>query len=67
MTHSAPPTEDRTPAGGRGPDDDRPARPGLLMGRLFGVPVYVSPSWFLVAVLVTVMFEGQVDGVVSRR
>nr|WP_185033980.1 site-2 protease family protein [Actinomadura coerulea] len=36
------------------------------MGRLFGVPVYVSPSWFLVAVLVTVMFEGQVDGVVSR-
>ncbi|GGQ15180.1 Zn-dependent protease [Actinomadura coerulea] len=66
MTHSAPPTEDRTPAGGRGPDDDRSARPGLLMGRLFGVPVYVSPSWFLVAVLVTVMFEGQVDGVVSR-
>ncbi|NDU73286.1 site-2 protease family protein [Actinomadura sp. DSM 109109] len=36
------------------------------MGRLFGVPVYVSPSWFVVAVLVTVMFEGQVDGVVSR-
>ncbi|MEV3926346.1 site-2 protease family protein [Actinomadura coerulea] len=66
MTHSAPPTEDRTPAGGRGPDDDRSARPGLLMGRVFGVPVYVSPSWFLVAVLVTVMFEGQVDGVVSR-
>lgn len=66
MTHSAPPTEDRTPAGGRGPDDDRSARPGLLMGRVLGVPVYVSPSWFLVAVLVTVMFEGQVDGVVSR-
>ncbi|MES9540074.1 MULTISPECIES: site-2 protease family protein [unclassified Actinomadura] len=66
MTHSAPPTEDRTPAGGRGPDDDRAGRPGLLMGRPFGVPVYVSPSWFLVAVLVTVMFEGQVDGVVSR-
>lgn len=36
------------------------------MGRILGVPVYVSPSWFLVAVLVTVMFEGQVHDVVSR-
>lgn len=36
------------------------------MGRVLGVPVYVSPSWFLVAVLVTVMFEGQVHGVVER-
>lgn len=36
------------------------------MGRPFGVPVYVSPSWFLVAVLVTVMFEGQVHDVVER-
>ncbi|WP_433471900.1 site-2 protease family protein [Spirillospora sp. CA-142024] len=66
MTHSAPPTEGRTPAGGTGPDDDRAARPGLLMGRLLGVPIYVSPSWFLVAVLVTVMFEGQVHDVVTR-
>lgn len=29
------------------------------MGRPFGVPVYVSPSWFLVAVLITVLFEDQ--------
>ncbi|MWK39296.1 site-2 protease family protein [Actinomadura sp. J1-007] len=36
------------------------------MGRVFGVPVFVSPSWFLVAVLVTVMFEGQVNGVIDR-
>nr|WP_194736950.1 site-2 protease family protein [Actinomadura sp. RB99] len=36
------------------------------MGRPFGVPVYVSPSWFLVALLVTVMFEGQVNGVIDR-
>ena len=27
------------------------------MGRPFGIPVYVSPSWFIVAVVVTVMFE----------
>ncbi|MFA1547186.1 site-2 protease family protein [Actinomadura chokoriensis] len=66
MTHSAPPTQGRTPAGGPGPDDGRTPRPGLSMGRVLGVPVYVSPSWFLVAVLVTVMFEGQVHGVVDR-
>ena len=36
------------------------------MGRLLGVPVYVSPSWFAVAALITVMFEGQVTDVVGR-
>ncbi|CNF79646.1 Zn dependent protease [Mycobacterium tuberculosis] len=36
------------------------------MGRVLGVPVYVSPSWFIVAVLVTFMFEGQVHDVVDR-
>ncbi|WP_067805000.1 site-2 protease family protein [Actinomadura formosensis] len=66
MTHSAPPTQGRTPAAGPGPDDGRTPRPGLRIGRILGVPVYVSPSWFLVAVLVTVMFEGQVHDVVNR-
>ncbi|WUI03148.1 site-2 protease family protein [Spirillospora sp. NBC_00431] len=66
MTHSAPPTEGKTPAGEPGPDDGPTPKPGLRMGRILGVPVYVSPSWFLVAVLVTVMFEGQVHDVVER-
>ncbi|MFB4310095.1 M50 family metallopeptidase [Actinomadura sp. GTD37] len=66
MTHSAPPTQGKTPAGGPGPDDGPTQRPGLHMGRVLGVPVYVSPSWFLVAILVTVMFEGQVHDVVDR-
>jgi Zn-dependent protease len=30
------------------------------MGRLFGVPVYVTPSWALVALLITVMFAPNV-------
>ncbi|WP_412517842.1 M50 family metallopeptidase [Actinomadura madurae] len=66
MTHSAPPTQGRKPAGAPGPDGDGPERPGLRMGRILGVPVYVSPSWFLVAALVTIMFEGQVHDVVTR-
>lgn len=66
MTQSAPPTEGKTPAGAPGPENGRTPRPGLLMGRPFGIPVYVSPSWFLVAALITVMFEGQVHDVVER-
>ncbi|WNM34108.1 site-2 protease family protein [Streptomyces sp. Li-HN-5-11] len=43
----------------------RPPEPGggLLMGRPFGVPVYVAPSWFLVAALITWVFGGQLDRV----
>ncbi|MFL4947106.1 site-2 protease family protein [Streptomyces sp. MMS24-I31] len=43
----------------------RPREPGggLLMGRPFGVPVYVAPSWFLVAALITWVFGGQLDRV----
>ncbi|MCB5180401.1 site-2 protease family protein [Streptomyces antimicrobicus] len=36
---------------------------GFLMGRPFGVPVYVSPSWFLVAALITWIFGNQLDTV----
>jgi Zn-dependent protease len=33
------------------------------MGRIFGVPVYVGPSWFLVAALITWVFGDQLDRV----
>lgn len=34
---------------------------GVLIGRPFGVPVYVTPTWFLVAALITVGFAGSVE------
>ncbi|HLL35394.1 MAG TPA: site-2 protease family protein [Streptomyces sp.] len=50
------------PQGRRGPAPQRPEPGGgLLMGRPFGVPVYVTPSWFLVAALITWVFGGQLD------
>ncbi|WP_149550642.1 site-2 protease family protein [Streptomyces marokkonensis] len=55
--------------GGRGPGPRRPEerqRGGLLMGRPFGVPVYVAPSWFLVAILITWVFGGQIDRVLPE-
>ncbi|MEU7101224.1 site-2 protease family protein [Streptomyces longwoodensis] len=54
---AAPPAPPRPP--------QRPPEPrgGLLMGRPFGVPVYVAPSWFLVAALITWVFGGQLERV----
>ena len=34
---------------------------GLVMGRPFGIPVYVSPSWFLVAAFITFFFAPLVE------
>ncbi|MEU8350343.1 MULTISPECIES: site-2 protease family protein [unclassified Streptomyces] len=54
-----------------GPGDREPGRPrrtggGILMGRPFGVPVYVAPSWFLVAALITWVFGGQLERVLPE-
>lgn len=62
------------PPGGEGTPGpgDGPAKPprgpggGILMGRFFGVPVYVAPSWFLVAALITWVFGGQLDRVLPE-
>ncbi|WP_030542142.1 site-2 protease family protein [Streptomyces albus] len=57
--------------GGAAGGDGEPKRPrgtggGILMGRPFGVPVYVAPSWFLVAALITWVFGGQLDRVLPE-
>ena len=48
-----------------GPDRVPPA--GLPLGRFFGVPVYLSPSWLLIALLITITYADlvtrSVDGV----
>jgi Zn-dependent protease len=38
--------------------DDRPGttQPGISVGRVGSVPVYLRPSWFVIAALVTVLF-----------
>ncbi|MEV6314947.1 site-2 protease family protein [Streptomyces sp. NPDC051776] len=52
-------------------ESGKPQRPresggGLLMGRPFGVPVYVAPSWFLVAALITWVFGEQLERVLPQ-
>ncbi|MFH9422217.1 site-2 protease family protein [Streptomyces sp. NPDC017529] len=39
---------------------------GILMGRPFGVPVYVAPSWFVVAALITWVFGGQLERILPE-
>ncbi|MFD4505869.1 site-2 protease family protein [Streptomyces sp. NPDC058457] len=59
----------RTQSGmAKGQPPQRPKEPGggLLMGRPFGVPVYVAPSWFVVAALITWVFGGQLDRVLPE-
>ncbi|MEU1197726.1 site-2 protease family protein [Streptomyces sp. NPDC005813] len=68
---AAPVEEARTRArsgggGGQPPRRGREPGGGLLMGRPFGVPVYVAPSWFLVAALITWVFGGQLDRVLPE-
>jgi len=53
------------------PGRPRPGGDGIRVGRVFGVPVHVAPSWFLIAALITVFFaptvEARVPGIGSAR
>ncbi|MDG9727315.1 MULTISPECIES: site-2 protease family protein [unclassified Streptomyces] len=68
--HADSPRTDAHESAGPGPGRPPQRRPepggGLLMGRPFGVPVYVAPSWFLVAALITWVFGGQLDRVLPE-
>ncbi|MGW1540242.1 site-2 protease family protein [Streptomyces sp. NPDC002309] len=64
LAHSAPGAA--TPGNGATPPRAPEPRGGLLMGRPFGVPVYVAPSWFLVAALITWVFGGQLERVLPE-
>ncbi|WP_405946907.1 site-2 protease family protein [Streptomyces prunicolor] len=64
--HARPETTPSPIAKGRPPQRPKEPGGGLLMGRPFGVPVYVAPSWFLVAALITWVFGGQLDRVLPE-
>ncbi|WP_037914371.1 site-2 protease family protein [Actinacidiphila yeochonensis] len=67
-----PPTQDTRPpdprpsGGSTGKPEQRESGGGILMGRFFGVPIYVAPSWFLVAALITWVFGDQLDTVLPE-
>jgi hypothetical protein len=42
-------TPDKPPATAEKPPKRRDAGPGIVIARPFGIPVYISPYWFLIA------------------
>ncbi|ASU86207.1 site-2 protease family protein [Nocardiopsis gilva YIM 90087] len=58
MTEHGSATTPTPPENGSRPVD---RRAGLLMGRPFGIPVYVTPSWIVIAVIITVLYEPVVE------
>jgi Zn-dependent protease/predicted transcriptional regulator len=36
-----------------------PIRPGLLIGRIFGIPIYLHATWVFIFVLITMTLQGQ--------
>jgi Zn-dependent protease len=66
--------------GGQAPPGQRPdqpparppasPRPGLIIARPLGIPVYISPYWFLIAALFILFYadslQGQVAGQTAR-
>jgi Zn-dependent protease/CBS domain-containing protein len=57
QTSQEPPRQPGGPGHGHRPGG------GILMGRPFGVPIYVGPSWFLIAALITWLFGRQLADV----
>jgi Zn-dependent protease len=43
----------------------RPGGPGLPVGRFFGVPVYLAPSWLFIALIITVSYQQVVSDAVK--
>lgn len=62
QTSDRPPQDGDSRPGPRPPEEPE-GRNGILMGRPFGVPVYVTPSWFVIAALITWVFGGQLENV----
>jgi Zn-dependent protease len=57
------PDQQRGP--GRAAGQRRDPRLGLMIARVFGVPVYISPYWFLVAALLVYLYADSLESTVS--
>jgi Zn-dependent protease len=53
-------SDDNQNNGGR-PDSNRSAGGGIPMGSPFGIPIVVSPTWFLIAAFITFYFGQQIS------
>jgi Zn-dependent protease len=64
VTGLTPGQEQQQPAAAPPGGPQRTARYGIVIARPFGVPVYISPYWFLVAALFVVFYASSLDSTV---
>jgi Zn-dependent protease len=57
--------QDQQPATDPAEAPGNDGRGGLVIARLFGIPVYVSPYWFLIAGLFVLFYASNLDGSVG--
>src|SRR5580658_1175131 len=43
------------------PSPQRESRPGIVVARPFGIPVYVSPYWFLIAAVFILLYANSLE------
>jgi Zn-dependent protease len=60
-----PPSAGQPPAGQPDPAARRDVRSGLVIARVLGIPIVVSPSWFLVAAILVYLYANSLDSTVS--
>jgi Zn-dependent protease len=53
------------PAGQQAPPARRDPRQGLVIARVFGIPIVMSPYWFLVAAILVYLYANSLDRTVS--
>ena len=53
------------PAGQQAPRTGRDPRSGLVIARVFGIPIVMSPYWFLVAAILVYLYANSLDSTVS--
>ena len=52
-------TPEKPPATADKPPQRREAGPGIVIARLFGIPVYISPYWFVIAGVFILIYANQ--------
>jgi Zn-dependent protease len=65
LTQEPAPQQEQQPAPDPAGQARTDGRPGIVIARLFGVPVFVSPYWFLIAGLFVVFYAGNLDASVG--
>jgi Zn-dependent protease len=64
LTREPDPQQDQRPAADPGAGGRRDGRAGLVVARPFGIPVIISPYWFLIAGLFVLFYASNLDGTI---